>query len=190
MWVATNPTPRCPPPAASLPATGRSSAPWPLRPGCGPAPPWVSRNRRSTTSRWLASASRRLDVLAIGDRLDTDILGAANAGLDSLWVLTGVDDLVSFARAPGRPAPTYAARDLRALDRPPMVASVGNGTVVCGSMRLSVDWAAGELTVVEGDDPDALVGASTAALVHGRDVESVSVDVLVRVAKAAATLVG
>lgn len=132
----------------------------------------------------------KVDVLAIGDRLDTDILGAANAGLDSLWVLTGVDDLVSFARAPGRPAPTYAARDLRALDRPPMVASVGNGTVVCGSMRLLVDWAAGELTVVEGDDPDALVGASTAALVHGRDVESVSVDVLVRVAKAAATLVG
>jgi hypothetical protein len=62
--------------------------------------------------------------------------------------------------------------------------------VVCGSVRLSLDWAAGELTVVEGDDPDALVGASTAALVHGRDVESVSVDVLVRVAKAAATLVG
>jgi hypothetical protein len=129
-------------------------------------------------------------VLAIGDRLDTDILGATNAGLDSLWVLTGVDDLVSFAQAPGRPTPTYAARDLRALDRPPMVASVEDGTVVCGSARLSDDWPAGDLEIIEGDDPDALVAASTAALVQGRDTVGASVDVLVRVAQAAAGRVG
>ena len=132
----------------------------------------------------------KTDVLAIGDRLDTDILGAMNAGLDSLWVLTGVDDLVSFASSPGRPAPTYAARDLRALDRPPMVPSVEGETLRCGSVSLSVDWRSGDLRVTDGDDPDALVAATTAALVHGRDVAGASVDALVRLAETAAARLG
>jgi HAD superfamily hydrolase (TIGR01450 family) len=129
-------------------------------------------------------------VLAIGDRLDTDILGAMNAGLDSLWVLTGVDDLVSFARSPGRPAPTYAARDLRVLDRPPVVPTVDGETVQCGSVSLSVDWRGGGLRVTSGDDPDALIAATTAALVHGRDAEGTSVDGLVRMAETAAARLG
>ena len=132
----------------------------------------------------------KADVLAIGDRLDTDILGAMNAGLDSLWVLTGVDDLASFARSPGRPAPTYAARDLRALDRPPMVPTVDGETVRCESVSLSVDWASGDLDAIGGDDLDALVAATTAALVHGRDVVGASVDVLARLAESAAARLG
>jgi HAD superfamily hydrolase (TIGR01450 family) len=132
-------------------------------------------------------------VLAIGDRLDTDILGAMNAGLDSLWVLTGVDDLVSFARAPGRPAPTYSARDLRALGRPPMVPSHADDEWVCGPVRLVVDWGGGTGTV-EGldrhDDIDALVAAATAALVHGRDVGDVPVETLTRVATTVAARLG
>jgi len=133
-------------------------------------------------------------VLAIGDRLDTDILGAMNAGLDSLWVLTGVDDLVSFARAPGRPAPTYAARDLRALDRPPMVPTHDHDHWVCGSVRLAVDWD-GETATVEGllggdDHVDALVAAATAALIQGRDDGAVPVETLVRVATVLAAHLG
>ena len=132
-------------------------------------------------------------VLAIGDRLDTDILGAMNAGLDSLWVLTGVDDLVSFARAPGRPEPTYAARDLRALSRPPMVPSHSGDEWVCGSVRLLVDWGSGTATVagLGGDDNlDAVVAAATAALVHGRDLGDVHVETLTRVATTVAALLG
>ena len=124
------------------------------------------------------------DVLAIGDRLDTDILGAMAAGLDSLWVLTGVDDLVTLATAPGRPAPTYAARDLRALGRPPVVPREQAGDWVCGTVRLSVAWGHGDALVrCSGrDDADALVGLATAALVHGRDVLGAPAEVLVRVA--------
>ena len=132
-------------------------------------------------------------VLAIGDRLDTDILGAMNAGLDSLWVLTGVDDLVSFARAPDRPVPTYAARDLRALNRPPMVPTHVDDHWVCGPVRLVVDWGGGTATV-EGldrdDDLDALVAAGTAALVHGRDVGAVPLGSLMRVATTMAARLG
>jgi glycerol 3-phosphatase-2 len=130
------------------------------------------------------------EVLAIGDRLDTDIVGAMAAGLDSLWVLTGVDDLVSFARAPGRPAPTYAAPDLRSLDRPALRATVDGAAVTCGPVRLSVDWERGGVALEGADDADAAVAAATAALVHGRDVLGASVEVLVRVAEAATGRLG
>jgi hypothetical protein len=128
------------------------------------------------------------DVLAVGDRLDTDILGAMAAGLDSLWVLTGVDDLVTFATAAGRPAPTYAARDLRALAHPPLVPLREGQEWVCDGVRLSVTWEHGDAVVhcFEPDDADGLVAAATAALVHGRDVVGAPAEVLVRVATAVA----
>jgi beta-phosphoglucomutase-like phosphatase (HAD superfamily) len=64
--------------------------------------------------------AQRLDlpterVLAVGDRLDTDIEGAVAAGMDSLLVLTGVDDLRACLLAPPHRRPTYVAPDLRAL---------------------------------------------------------------------------
>ncbi len=55
------------------------------------------------------------EVLAIGDRLDTDIEGAHAAGMDSLLVLTGVDDRAAVADAPPQRRPTYIADDLRVL---------------------------------------------------------------------------
>jgi glycerol-1-phosphatase len=124
------------------------------------------------------------DVLAIGDRLDTDILGAMAAGLDSLWVLTGVDDLLSFATAPGRPAPTYAAGDLRALAHPPLVPRREGQEWVCGTVRLAVGWEHGDAVVrcSGADDADALIGVATAALVHGRDTVGAPAGVLVRIA--------
>lgn len=54
-------------------------------------------------------------ALMIGDRLDTDIAGARSAGLDSLLVLTGVDDLATAAVAPLEQKPDYVGVDLSAL---------------------------------------------------------------------------
>ncbi|KRE40084.1 HAD-IIA family hydrolase [Knoellia sp. Soil729] len=54
-------------------------------------------------------------VLAIGDRLETDIEGAHNAGMDSLLVLTGVHGIEDAVAAPAGARPTWVARDLRAL---------------------------------------------------------------------------
>lgn len=53
--------------------------------------------------------------LVVGDRLDTDIEGAVNAGVDSLLVLTGVTDPLDLVLAPPRHRPTYVGADLRAL---------------------------------------------------------------------------
>jgi HAD superfamily hydrolase (TIGR01450 family) len=54
-------------------------------------------------------------VLAVGDRLDTDIEGAVAAGADSLLVLTGVDDLRACLEAPANRRPTWVSPDLRGL---------------------------------------------------------------------------
>ena len=53
--------------------------------------------------------------LLVGDRLDTDIEGAATMGWDSLLVLTGVTGLEEIARAGQAERPTYIGRDLATL---------------------------------------------------------------------------
>jgi ribonucleotide monophosphatase NagD (HAD superfamily) len=57
-------------------------------------------------------------LLAVGDRLDTDIAGAVETGMDSALVLTGVDTAVSLALAPPSMRPTYLLEDLRGLGEP------------------------------------------------------------------------
>lgn len=56
--------------------------------------------------------------LVIGDRLDTDILGANRAGLESVLVLTGIDGPKQVLAAAPDHRPTYLLEDLRELDQP------------------------------------------------------------------------
>jgi 4-nitrophenyl phosphatase len=62
-----------------------------------------------------AAAARLPDgpLLMIGDRVETDVHGAAALGWDTGLVLTGVTDADAAARAD--PAPTYIAADLASL---------------------------------------------------------------------------
>jgi glycerol 3-phosphatase-2 len=71
--------------------------------------------------------------LMVGDRLDTDIEGAHNAGIDSLLVLTGVTGLADIAAARPGGRPTYLAADLHGLQEPhPEVGLDGDRRVVGG----------------------------------------------------------
>jgi glycerol 3-phosphatase-2 len=54
-------------------------------------------------------------TLAIGDRLDTDIVGATAAGMDSLFVFGGVHGWMDVAGADPGARPRYVATDLRSL---------------------------------------------------------------------------
>ncbi|WP_030142829.1 HAD-IIA family hydrolase [Mycetocola saprophilus] len=56
--------------------------------------------------------------IMIGDRLDTDILGANRAGIDSVLVLTGIDRPKHVLAAPRDSQPTYILGDLRELHEP------------------------------------------------------------------------
>jgi|GEM_PF-595021 len=54
------------------------------------------------------------DCLLVGDQLETDILGAANLGIDSALVLTGLTRRPDLASSPVRP--TYVLEDLSRLE--------------------------------------------------------------------------
>ncbi|WP_328325207.1 MULTISPECIES: HAD hydrolase-like protein [unclassified Streptomyces] len=86
--------------------------------------------------------------LVVGDRLDTDIEGAFNGGVDSLLVLTGVTDAAQLLAAPPEHRPTYVDADLRGLlTGQPEVTGEG-GEFGCGGWTASV--RGGELAV-DGD---------------------------------------
>jgi HAD superfamily hydrolase (TIGR01450 family) len=71
--------------------------------------------------------------LVVGDRLDTDILGADRAGADSLLVLSGVTDAAELLAAPPDRRPTFLSTDLRGLLRPhDPVAATDDGIAVGG----------------------------------------------------------
>ena len=57
-------------------------------------------------------------ALMLGDRLDTDILGANRAGIPSLLVLTGIDRAKQLIGADSASRPTYIVDDLRQLHEP------------------------------------------------------------------------
>ncbi|MEV6749993.1 HAD hydrolase-like protein [Streptomyces sp. NPDC058322] len=86
--------------------------------------------------------------LVVGDRLDTDIEGAFNGGVDSLLVLTGVTDAAQLVAAPPEHRPTYVDADLRGLlTGQPEVAESGEG-FRCGGWTASVH---GDELVLAGD---------------------------------------
>ncbi|GAA1988049.1 HAD-IIA family hydrolase [Kitasatospora viridis] len=109
--------------------------------------------------------------LVVGDRLDTDIEGAFNGGVDSLLVFTGVTTPAQLFAAPAEHRPTYLAADLRGLlQAHPEVAALPDGGFECrGRQARVVD---GELRLGgTGDDRydglRALCAAAWAALDRG-----------------------
>lgn len=92
--------------------------------------------------------------LVVGDRLDTDIEGAFNGGVDSLLVLTGVTDGALLLAAPPQHRPTYVDADLRGLlTGQPEVVGAGDGfrcggwTATAGTAQLELE---GEGAVLDG----------------------------------------
>ena len=115
LWVATNTD-------ATLPtdrgiAPGNGSLVGAVSNAVGRAPDVVA--GKPSPPLYLLCAERlgvdAPSVLAVGDRLDTDIEGAVAAGIDSLLVLTGVDDLTACLGAPPHRRPTWVAPDLSVL---------------------------------------------------------------------------
>ena len=89
----------------------------------------------------------------VGDRLDTDIEGARNAGLDSLLVLTGVTGLSELVAARPHERPTYLSVDLGGLSTPhPEVTMAEGGAATCGGWSAAVE--SGRLEVTGTGTPD------------------------------------
>ena len=102
--------------------------------------------------------------LFIGDRLDTDILGANRAGIESVLVLTGIDRAKQLLAADADSRPTYILGDLRGLAEPYPEAKTGkNGAVTVGKSTVAIDG--NDVRIVsEGDDELDLLRAACRAI--------------------------
>lgn len=70
--------------------------------------------------------------LFVGDRIDTDIQGAAGVGMDSLLVFTGAHGKRDLVAAPEGSRPTHIGYDLGALQQPARTVTLADGWATCG----------------------------------------------------------
>ncbi|WP_042403245.1 HAD-IIA family hydrolase [Streptacidiphilus carbonis] len=102
--------------------------------------------------------------LVVGDRLDTDIEGAYNGGVDSLLVFTGVSRPEELPEAPAKYRPTYLAADLRGLLRvQPELGAGAGGSYRCGGWTVELLDGALEFTGRGEDRYDGLRALCAAA---------------------------
>jgi len=137
LFVATNTDRTIPLPQGIAPGNGMLVEA--VVQACGQRP-LVAGKPEPTLFREAVTRTGARRPLVVGDRLDTDIEGAVNAGLPSLLVLTGVTSSHEAVMAPLGSRPTYVATDLSSLLEPvPLVAPDANGTSwTCGGWSASI----------------------------------------------------
>jgi glycerol 3-phosphatase-2 len=101
--------------------------------------------------------------LFLGDRLDTDILGANRAGIPSALVLTGIDRPKHVLAAPAGSQPTFILSDLRQLHEPYPEARVRDGVVAVGGAKVRIDGPDVRI-LAEGDRQIDLLRAGAKAI--------------------------
>lgn len=137
-----------------------------------PEPPLLREVERRTEAR---------RPLFVGDRLDTDMAGAANVGWPSLLVRTGVTTLHDLVSASPEERPTYIAADLNGLhDAHPSPRPDGNAWVL-GGWRASVGDDAHLVVDGGGSDDDWWRCAASAAWSYRDAAEGDAQNTVVRV---------
>ena len=117
-------------------------------------------------------------TLAIGDRLDTDIVGATAVGMESLFVFGGVHGWVDVVGAGQAARPRYVATDLRSLHSPyaePVQDIKDSSRWVCGEARAWVS-ASGDLVVSATGTLDERLRAALTALWQAGDARGCPMD--------------
>jgi glycerol 3-phosphatase-2 len=112
-WVATNTDRTVPSPRGPLPGNGALVEVVAM--SAGRRPDLVVGKPAPTLFHETAARHNSQHPVVVGDRLDTDIEGANNAGMDSLLVLTGVTRPADLLAAAPRQRPTFVATDLSGL---------------------------------------------------------------------------
>lgn len=112
----------------------------------------------------------------VGDRTDTDILGANNVGMDSLFVFTGAHGKRDLAIAAPEYRPTYIGFDASALLEPPRQAEFHAQRYVCGYQEVDLADGAAYLStrpITRDEQLDALWAALQAAWRFDSDISAV-----------------
>lgn len=150
VWVAGNADATLPSPRGPLPGNGAFVAVLRLVTGLEPL---VAGKPDPTLHRESVDRVGAARPLVVGDRLDTDVLGAVRGGADSLLVLTGVSDRHVLRTAPRGSRPSYVSTDLRGLLHPHPAPVVRDDEARCGAAVAR--WSDGRVRV-EGEGDDAL----------------------------------
>lgn len=137
LWVASNTDTSVPTPRGRAPGNGAFVAALAATTGLTPL---VAGKPEPALHLESVERTAARHPLVVGDRLDTDVLGAVRAGCPSLLVLTGVTDVGHLLAAPPGERPTHVGPDLRALllPQPPVTAEDGG-------------WSCDGWLVAEGD---------------------------------------
>lgn len=149
LWVATNTDSTAPSARGPVPGNGALVAA--LRVASGTQPEVVGKPHPGLHRECVERTGARRPLI-VGDRLDTDILGAAVAGTDSMLVLTGVTTPTALLAAPKGSRPTYVAADLGGLLHVHPAVGVGGGEARCGGFVAR--WEGAQLMLSgAGDEP-------------------------------------
>ncbi|AUS77669.1 HAD family hydrolase [Actinoalloteichus sp. AHMU CJ021] len=147
LWVACNLDPTVPTDVGQLPGNGSMVAA--LRTATGAEPLVAGKPRRPLFDQAVRGAGFRRP-LVVGDRLDTDIAGARNAGLASLLVLSGVCTGRDLLACVEEERPDHVAWDLAALHAPH-----AHGALPRGESPVDADGPAGAWVVERSAEPGA-----------------------------------
>ncbi|SDJ24338.1 Haloacid Dehalogenase Superfamily Class (subfamily) IIA [Frankineae bacterium MT45] len=133
LWVATNLDVTLPSPRGPLPGNGSLVAAVSTATGASPI---ATGKPDPTMHRETLERSGARHPIVVGDRLDTDIAGAAAVGCASLLVLSGVTTPSVLLAAPADQRPDYLGRDVSALleTHPPVSADAD--AYRCGEWRV------------------------------------------------------
>ncbi|QMU98533.1 HAD-IIA family hydrolase [Microbacterium esteraromaticum] len=101
--------------------------------------------------------------LFLGDRLDTDIMGAVRAGIDSALVLTGIDRPKHVLAAPQGSRPDYILADLRDLHEPYPQTVEKDGVFTVNDAAVRIDGADVQI-LAEGSSQIDLLRAGAATI--------------------------
>jgi glycerol-1-phosphatase len=136
LWVAGNVDSTLPTPRGPLPGNGTMVDA--VRAATGAEPVVAGKPEPALHDESVRRVEARRP-LVVGDRLDTDVLGAVRTGTDSLLVLTGVADLTALLGAPAGSRPAYVAADLRALHLPHPPVEVDDDEARCDGAVVRLD---------------------------------------------------
>ncbi|MDN5570840.1 MAG: HAD-IIA family hydrolase [Propionibacteriaceae bacterium] len=144
-WIATNTDATRPTNRGIVPGLGTMVAA--VQVTVAVTPTVVGKPHRPLMAEALRRTGARNPVF-VGDRIDTDIMGAHAVGIDSFFVFTGAHGVLDVCRAPADGRPTAIGWNVGSLFEPRRTADVDAEGATCGSIRVRiVDTGA----AIEGD---------------------------------------
>lgn len=147
-WFATNMDSTRPGEHGLVPGAGTMVAA--VRATTDRDPEVIGKPHRPLMDEAMARSGARRPVF-VGDRIDTDIMGAHTVGIDSFMVFTGAHGVRDLCAAPSHGRPTAIGWNVASLFEPRRAARVDGRVASCGRVRVRAE---GTRAVVEGDISD------------------------------------